>query len=54
MVEGKLESDVLTIYNYIDSLSYKVIIPMQIDPVYLRTILNNVQKVISKCLDLPS
>ena len=39
----KLESDVSTIYNYIDSLCNKIVTPTLTDPVDLRTILNNIQ-----------
>ena len=49
---GKLESDISTIYNHIDSLGNNIVTPTLISHVYLRTILNNMQKVTPKDLSL--
>ena len=49
---GKLESDMSTIYSYINTLSYKIVTPTLINPVDLKTILNNVQTVIPLYLSL--
>ena len=50
----QLEPDVSTVYSSIDSLSNKVITLPLTDAVDLRTILNNIQKVIPKYLSLAS
>ena len=49
----KLESDVSIIYNYIDSLGNKIVTSNPTDPVDLRTMSNNIKKVIPKYLNLP-
>ena len=49
----KLECDVATIYNYIDSLGNKIVTPTLIDPVDLRAILNNIQNIIPSYSGLP-
>ena len=50
----KLESCVSTIYNYRDSLCNKTVTPTLINLLALRSVLSNIQKVISKYLGLPS
>ena len=42
----KLKSNESTIYNYKDSLGSKIVTPTLVDPVDIRTKLNNIQKVI--------
>ena len=49
-----MESNITIIYTYTDSLSNKIVTPTLIDPVNLSTILNNIYKVITKYLSLPS
>ena len=50
----KLEFDTSTVYNYIDSLSNKVVTPTLMYPLDLRTIPDNIQKFIPKYLNLPN
>ena len=50
----KLESDVSSIYNYIDFLSNKIVTLNQIYPIELRTILNSIQNIIPKYLNFQS
>ena len=48
----KLESDVSTIYNYIDSLDNRKVTLTLINPVELKAILKSIQKIIAKYLSL--
>ena len=50
----KLEADVATIYNYINTLGSKIVTPMFIYPIDLKTILTNTEAVIPPCLSLPN
>ena len=49
----RLESDVSTIHKYISALSNKIDTPTLIDPINLKTIMNNIQKVLPTYLSLP-
>ena len=49
----KLESNVSTIYNCIESLSNKIVTLNLINQVYISTIIANIQKVISKPIQQP-
>ena len=50
----KLESDMFTIYSYLNTLSTKIVTPTLIDPTDLKIILNNIQTVVPSYLSLPS
>ena len=49
----KIRHNILIIYNYINSLCSKSLHLILIDPVYERTILNDLQNIIPKYLNLP-
>ena len=53
-VLGKLETDVATICNYINTLGSKIVMPMHINPIDLKTILSYIQAVIPSYLSLPN
>ena len=48
----KPEADVAIVYNYISTLGSKIVTPMLIDPIDLKTILTNIQAVIPSYLSL--
>ena len=50
----KLEEDVATTYHYINTLGSKIVTPMIFDPADLKTILPNIQTVITSYLSLPT
>ena len=50
----KLEADVATIYNYTNTLRSKIVTPMLVSPIDLKTILTNIQAVFPSCLSLPN
>ena len=50
----KLEADIATIYNYINTFGSKFVTPTLINPIDLKTILTNIQAVIPSYLNLPN
>ena len=50
----KLEADVVTLFNYINTLGSKSVTPTLIDAIDLKTILTNIQAVIPSYLSLPN
>ena len=49
-----LEADVATICNYINTLGSKIVTPMLINPIDLKTILTYIQAVIPSYLSIPN
>ena len=50
----KFEADVVTTYNYIPTLWSKIVTPMLIDPIDLKTIHTNIQAVLLLYFSLPN